>query len=41
MEAGQGGENITRETWSKWKVLPSLPTVVTANLVLYKMENYL
>lgn len=38
MEAGQGGENITRETWSKWKVLPSLPTVVQQTLCFIRWK---
>lgn len=38
MEAGQGGENVTRETWSKWKILPSLPTMVQQTLCFIRWK---
>lgn len=31
-EAGQRGENVTRETRSKWEILPSLPIVLQQTL---------
>lgn len=38
MEAGQREENITRETWSEWEILPSLPTMLQQTLCFIRWK---
>lgn len=38
MEAGQRGENVTRETWSKWHILSSLPTMLEQTLCFVRWK---